>query len=173
MTNNIITAYFEADHDRLDRLFSQFQAAKRVDFPKAKPFFRNFRQGLRRHILWEEEILFPVFEEKSGVGRDAGPTAVMRREHRMIEEMLEAVHDKVRAADPESDDEERALLEVLGAHNNKEENVLYPAIDGLVSDKEAAGIFVRMEEVPPERWQNCCKHHEPSAPADIAGVSRG
>ncbi len=162
MDKKLITAYFEADHDRLDQLFTQFQKAKRVNFKEAKPFFRNFRQGLKRHIIWEEDILFPLFEAKSGMGSGMGPTEVMRREHRIIQDTLETLHSKVREANPDSDEEERALLEVLSGHNMKEENVLYPAIDNLVSEEEAARIFVAMEDISEDRWKSCCGHHSQS-----------
>ncbi len=168
MKKNVITAYFEADHDRLDHLFTQYQEHKRGDFQKAKPFFRNFRQGLKRHIIWEEEILFPMFEEKSGMGPGMGPTEVMRNEHQIIQQVLEAIHSKVREANPNSDEEEKALLEVLGNHNMKEENVLYPSIDKLVSEEETAHIFTKMEEIPEERWKTCCGN-EAQKESPVAG----
>lgn len=163
MEKSLITAYFQADHDRLDQLFQQFQKAKQRDLQAAKPFFRAFRSGLKRHIIWEEEILFPLFEAKSGMGRGMGPTAVMRREHELIQDLLEALHDKVRNGDARSEEQEKALLEVLGGHNTKEEHVLYPAIDQLASEEEAAEVFAAMEEVPEERWKCGCGHHHAGA----------
>jgi len=73
---------------------------------------------------WEEEILFPLFEKKTGM--QFGPTYVMRNEHKEIAAHLESIHKKVQKADPSSDREEQKLLEVLGAHNQKEEAILYP-----------------------------------------------
>ena len=116
MDKKLITHYFEADHDRLDTLFRHFQAHKRTDFPRAKSYFRNFLRGLKRHIVWEEEILFPIFEAKSGMPQGMGPTQVMRMEHRQIGDALEKIHDKVREQNPDSDPEENALLDVLGRH---------------------------------------------------------
>ena len=51
----------------LDVFLKQYQSLKRKDFAQAKPFFRKFKFGLQRHILWEEEIFFPVFESKIGM----------------------------------------------------------------------------------------------------------
>src|SRR6516165_10005127 len=99
---------FAADHDRLDGLLVNFQTWKRSNFEQAKEFFKEFKFGLQRHIVWEETILFPLFEQKTGmVGY--GPTEVMRAEHRQIGEHLEAVHWKVQRQDPDSDPEEKAL----------------------------------------------------------------
>ena len=155
-----IAAYFEADHDRLDHLFQQFQKKKRLDYKEAKPYFREFIKGLRRHIVWEEEVLFPFFETKSGM--TMGPTEVMRREHRMIGAILDRIHEKVRAADPDTDREEQELFEVLKPHNDKEENILYPALDQFAEPAEAAALFLAMEEIPQERFQACCGSHKPA-----------
>jgi|SRR3989338_582496 len=159
MADISITSYYEKDHDRLDGLFKAYQTLKRTDFDKAKPNFRDFKFGLQRHIIWEEEILFPLFEEKTGM-RNGGPTEVMRMEHREIGAILEAIHEKVKARDPESDSDEQKLLTVLGNHNMKEENILYPAIDRSINDNERKAVFKKMEELPPERYAQCCGGHE-------------
>lgn len=155
MGEDSVKVYFEEDHDRLDRLFKGFQDLKRTDFSKAKSLFREFRSGLQRHILWEEEILFPLFEERTGMS--GGPTQVMRTEHRQIRNHLEAIHEKVHAADPGSDAEEGALVAVLSAHNQKEEMILYPAIDQSISDADRAEVFEAMKNIPEERYAACCE----------------
>ncbi len=155
LSKESITAYFETDHDRLENIFQKFQQDKRTDFAKAKDSFRKFKQGLRRHIQWEEKILFPLFELKTGM-REQGPTSVMKMEHQKIEQELEAVHGKVRVGDPDSDEEEKQLLQTLAQHNEKEENVLYPMIDRLVDDEERKDIFLQMEKVPVHDGSPCC-----------------
>jgi iron-sulfur cluster repair protein YtfE (RIC family) len=149
---------FAADHDRLDGLFAEFQRLKRVDYPKAKENFKQFKNGLQRHIIWEEQILFPAFESRTGM-RDTGPTAVMRAEHRQIGARLEALHDKVRRADPDSDREEEALVEILSQHNLKEEMVLYPTMDRMMSEREVTAAFQAMEQLPKEAYATCCGGH--------------
>lgn len=156
-----ISEYFEKDHDRLDGLFLSYQNWKRTDFAKAREFFVSFKFGLQRHIIWEEEILFPLFERKTGITQ--GPTHVMRLEHRMIGEALEAIHRKVKNSDPESDKEEKALLDVLASHNMKEEHILYPAIDTHSDEADVQQVFRQMEELPEERYQQCCGHTESHA----------
>jgi iron-sulfur cluster repair protein YtfE (RIC family) len=163
MNEQSIKVHFEADHDRLDGLFKKFQELKRVDFQKAIECFKQFKVGLQRHIVWEEEILFPLFERK--MGSPLGPTQVMRMEHRQIREYLESIHKKVHehppkadaSGGPESDQEEQMLLTVLSAHNQKEENILYPAIDRSISDEERTYVFSAMKNIPEERYQFCCK----------------
>lgn len=152
-----ITQHYAEDHDRLDALFTSFQQLKRVDYPNAKLNFREFKFGLQRHIIWEEEILFPHFERITGMS-GGGPTEVMRQEHRQILDSLELLHAKVRVQDPDSDQEESILLGVLASHNQKEEMILYPTIDRLLGEQETAGVFAAMKNVPEERYRVCCKH---------------
>jgi len=152
-----ITAYFEADHDRLDALFNNYRKLKKEDVKKAKPYFREFLKGLKRHIVWEEEVLFPFFEKATGITQ--GPTEVMRLEHRKIGSILDRLHDKVRAGSADTDNEEQEVLAVLKPHNDKEENILYPAIDKHASSEVAGELFLKMEEIPAERLQACCGSH--------------
>ena len=153
-----ISAFFEQDHDRLDELFKTFQQLKRSDFAKAKEAFKGFKFGLQRHIVWEEDLLFPLWEEKTGMS-EGGPTFVMRAEHRQIGQQLEAAHQKVADQNPDSDQEERALLDLLGSHNMKKERVLYPAIDQLTSAEERETVFRNMKNIPEERYKLCCGQH--------------
>jgi hemerythrin superfamily protein len=153
-----ISEFFQQDHDRLDALFQSFQTLKRHDFVKAKEAFKQFKFGLQRHIVWEEELLFPLWEEKTGMS-EGGPTFVMRTEHRQIGQQLEAIHQKVAEQNPESEQEEEALLKLLGSHNLKEERVLYPSIDDVTTPEECHDVFQKMKEIPEDRYRVCCGVH--------------
>jgi regulator of cell morphogenesis and NO signaling len=156
--HNTISKFFEQDHDRLDELFKTFQQLKRSDFPKAKEAFKGFKVGLQRHIVWEEDLLFALWEQKTGMS-DSGPTPVMRNEHRQIGQQLEAIHQKVVDQNPDSDQEEQALLDLLGSHNRKEERALYPAIDKVTSPEERKTVFREMKNIPEDRYKLCCGQH--------------
>ncbi len=145
-----ITAYYERDHDRLDELFKAFQTSKRSDFSKAKEAFKKFKVGLQRHIVWEEELLFPMWEEKTGMIED-GPTPVMRFEHEQIKKLLESIHQKVEQQNLDSDQDEQALFNLLSSHNRKEERALYPSIDNVTNGDERATIFSNMNRIPEDR----------------------
>lgn len=124
----------------------------------SKEAFKEFKIGLQRHIVWEEELLFPLWEEKTGMIED-GPTPVMRFEHSQIKQYLDAIHQKVEGRNPDTDGEEQALLQVLGSHNRKEERALYPAIDNVTSAEERATIFSSMNTIPEDRYNACCGQH--------------
>ena len=153
-----ISEFYEQDHDRLDELFKTFQKLKRSDFAKAKEAFKAFKFGLQRHIVWEEDLLFPLWEKETGMS-EGGPTFVMRAEHRQIGQQLEAIHGKVAEQNPDSDQEEQALVDLLGSHNMKEERVLYPAIDQVTSAEERETVFRNMNDIPEERYKLCCGQH--------------
>ena len=146
-----INRFFGQDHDRLDELFRAFQRLKRWDFAKAKEAFVEFQFGLQRHIVWEEDLLFPLWEEKTGMS-DGGPTFVMRTEHSRIRQQLEAIRQKVAEENPDSDQEEQALLATLGTHNMKEEQVLYPALDQITTFEERAAVYHNMKQIPGDRY---------------------
>ena len=73
------------DHDRLDELLEDFQEWKAKDFARAKDFLTQFTLGLHRHLRWEETLLFPLFEQKTG---QTGLTNTLRGEHEEIREWL-------------------------------------------------------------------------------------
>ena len=155
MSHEKISVTFEQDHDRLDALFTTFQQQKRKDMAKAKEAFVEFKFGLQRHIVWEEDVLFQKWEENSGMA-EGGPTQVMRTEHRIIGECLEGIHQKVQANNPDSDLEEQRLVDVLKSHNMKEERILYPSIDQVITDQERAELYQAMKDIPEERYRTCC-----------------
>jgi len=153
-----ISTFFEKDHSRLDSLFKQFQANKSSDFALAKNCFKEFMFGLKRHIVWEEEILFPIFEEKTSM-KDSGPTAVMRFEHDLIKRELDGIHKKVKAGHINTENEEASLLEILVQHNCKEEGILYPAMDQLLTPPEVNMVFEKIEKNLAEQQPACCDLH--------------
>ena len=131
------------DHDRLDALEAQaFRAREAGDLQTAFDLYARFASGLRRHIGFEEEILFLAFEAASGTPANCGPTAVMRVEHREIEDLLEQIASGIGDAASEPDMLRARFHAVLGDHNAKEEQVLYPTTDYLLG-AETADRLVR------------------------------
>ena len=127
------------EHHRLcDALFENASAAAdAADWPALRARLAALSDALRRHFAFEEDALFPAFEEATGLRE--GPTAVMRLEHAHMRNLLEGLA----AAAPEHDPEGcRAELDnlfvMLQQHNAKEEGALYPACDQLPADQCAA-----------------------------------
>jgi uncharacterized protein (DUF2249 family)/hemerythrin-like domain-containing protein len=134
------------DHDRLDALeAAAFQKRAEGDFQSASDNYDAFAAGLRRHIAFEEQVLFPAFEEMTGMPPTAGPTAVMREEHREIEALIGRIEGGI--ADPAAPVEQlrRSLHDVLGEHNVKEEQILYPTTDQLLGADKADELVKRIQ----------------------------
>lgn len=126
------------DHDRLDALEQgAFSARESGDLPAAVELFQEFAVGLRRHIGFEEALLFPAFEDATGTPQTSGPTAVMRAEHREIEELLGRIAAGMGDLAAFLEPLRAAFHSVLGDHNFKEEHVLYPATDQLLGSIRA------------------------------------
>src|SRR3989338_8628312 len=112
--------FMSKDHDRLDGIFKEFQKASHGMPAEAKKLFSEFSFGLKRHIVWEEEILFPIFEEHAEI-KDGGPTEAMRFDHVQIEGFIGEIESKISASHTSTDAEQK-LLSVLTEHNMKEEH---------------------------------------------------
>lgn len=141
-----VTDYLQTDHRRLDAIFERFSfALKDSRWEDAGLDFREFSLGLKRHIGVEEEIVFPVFEEKTGM-KDSGPTFVMREEHKDIKALLDSILNGTDAKDAASVAKGMsALTNTLGDHNMKEEQILYPESDHFMSDAERSDVIKRAQ----------------------------
>ncbi len=145
------------DHDRLDEIFRRFAELNPENKLKQKHLFHDFNIGLKRHIVWEEEILFPIFESKTGM-LDSSPTYVMRLEHKEIKDYLERIHNAFAKNNAKGINLlEQGILSVLTEHNEKEESVLYPWIDDSLDEKEIKEVLSKMEKLPPEKYGKCCE----------------
>ncbi len=130
------------DHNRLRELFRQFQMLRSNDRAKAVQLFESFKTGLEHHIAWEEDVLFPAFE--SQFVHLGWPTQALRREHLEIREFLNAIAEKLRDENCETDVEELGLEAVLRPHTDKEESILYRMVDQVSGGEERSEILARM-----------------------------
>jgi uncharacterized protein (DUF2249 family) len=132
-----VTEALEWDHDRLDALESESFAARAAgDLALATRRFHEFAHGLRRHIAFEEALLFPAFEGRTGATAHEGPTAVMRQEHREIEQRLHDMECRFTRLEDPMTGARAAFHELMHEHNAKEEQVLYPTTDRLLTEGE-------------------------------------
>ncbi len=136
------------DHDRLDALEARaFGARDQGDLAEATALYSVFALGLRRHIRFEEELLFPEFEASAGFSSAMGPTAVMRDEHREILECLGRIEGVIGDSASGVDSIRHALHSVLGNHNLKEENIVYPGTDQALTPLERDALVARIQAI--------------------------
>ncbi|MBI2890389.1 MAG: DUF2249 domain-containing protein [Nitrospirae bacterium] len=148
-----IGGYLGGDHRRIEALWDDFRARLNAeDLPGARERFGEFSLGLHRHIEMEERILFPAFEERTGMS-GAGPTVVMRDEHEEIRRLLEAIETGlgreggVAAARDAVSSPCRELADLLNSHDQKEEGILYPTTDQLVDARAKADMVHLMRAI--------------------------
>jgi hemerythrin-like domain-containing protein len=124
-----ITASLLQHHKHCDELFAEAEnACANGDWPPAEKGFARLRDELETHFATEEEILFPAFEEATGM--TSGPTGIMRTEHRGMRELLAQMQGALVARDGDAfGGSAETLLILMQQHNVKEENILYPMCD--------------------------------------------
>lgn len=124
-----INEVMTADHKLCDDLYVSAESfVSKNDWDQANSAAKNFINCLLFHFQHEEEVLFPEFEEISGMRH--GPTEMMRHEHNEMKSLITELEKSL-----ESKNQDRylglseTLLIYMQQHNMKEEQILYPMID--------------------------------------------
>ncbi|HOL64393.1 MAG TPA: hemerythrin domain-containing protein [Accumulibacter sp.] len=131
---NKIANLLTSDHRSCDQFLATCESAvSRKEWALARSAFADFQAAMLTHFDSEESILFPQFEQRTGISR--GPTHVMRSEHLQMRQLLLLAAVALDANDV--DDycgHTETLLIMMQQHNVKEENVLYPMCDQQLAD---------------------------------------
>lgn len=134
-----------SDHRRCDDIFVAVEHAIHAQaWERASATLASFQRAMLQHFEAEETLLFPAFEEQTGMTQ--GPTQVMRSEHEQLRELLDAARDALAAQDAEAySGEAETLLIMMQQHNMKEENMLYPMCDQRLGGQVDA-LLARMQD---------------------------
>jgi hemerythrin-like domain-containing protein len=134
-------------------------AEKREEAPGHLGQLLDFLKGFvdRCHHGKEEDVLFPEMERR-GVRREGGPVGVMLMEHelgrRHIRTMSEGL-DRLQRGDADAVSAvvqgAREYSDLLRAHIQKENNILFPMADRLVPEDVAARIAEQFDEIERDR----------------------
>lgn len=128
-----ISQTLPAHHKHCDVLFSAAEeAAQRGQWQACNDAYERYAQAMLAHFAAEENILFPAFENATGM--TGGPTQIMRMEHGQMRELLGQLKTAMHAKDAETfSGVAETLLILMQQHNMKEENILYPMCDQALS----------------------------------------
>ncbi|PRZ41253.1 hemerythrin HHE cation binding domain-containing protein [Antricoccus suffuscus] len=150
MDTETLGAALEREHREIDGGIEAFTASGGKRQADLEPLIRAMA-GLRRHIYLEEQFLFPPI-------RDAGmipPIMVMLREHGELWESMDLLESALHA-DPETPDVQdlcRELLAKLASHNSKEEPIIYPQADRILSAEASTELRAFLDSGQmPEGW---------------------
>jgi len=112
---------------------------------------KEFKDALDPHSEREEGVLFPMMG--AYIGTTSGPIAVMEYEHDQAKSNIGTFLTKVEAGKA-STDEKKKLAEfiqnayfILTEHFSKEENVLFPMAERMLTDKEKADLYQKIQEI--------------------------
>ena len=128
-----ILDFLGSDHRACDDLFASAEAAvAKKNWDSAGDLFGRFQAAMARHLAMEEEVLFPAFEARTG--NSMGPTQVMRMEHAQMRSLLQDMASAVSAGNQSGFlGLSETLNMLMQQHNLKEENMLYPMSDQVLS----------------------------------------
>mgnify|MGYP001544519602 CR=1 FL=1 len=116
------------DEDQIGEPFYRFQQLKRIDPRSAFEAFSQFKTAMIRRMDSEDVELFPAFEAR--VGKEVcNISDTLRQEHEEIRRVLNEIEVKLSRSDFSTQMEERALEAALIAHNHRETNVVYSALE--------------------------------------------
>ena len=138
-----ITDVMSTDHHRCDEIFAKAEEAiSKGDWEQGAAAFQEFNDAMERHFTMEEGVLFPTFEQRTGM--TAGPTQVMRMEHMQMRQLFSEMEEAVEQKDQDKYlGLSETLLMVMAQHNTKEEQILYTMADQTLRD-EATDVLKQM-----------------------------
>ena len=126
---NTISSFLTSDHRACDNEFANLEnAIASLNWEEAKNQFNKFSADLLHHFDMEEKVMFPVFEEVTGMTQ--GPTMVMRMEHNQMRSILEDLKNDIEKKDKNHFfGVSESLMMLMQQHNMKEEQMLYKMAD--------------------------------------------
>jgi DUF438 domain-containing protein len=132
-----IAEFMTANHKACDHKFADAEvAALDGKWSEADAAFNAFNADMLLHFATEEDLLFPAL---TSAGGPSGPVQVMLMEHKQIRELLSQMAASVaQKNDSEYSGLSETLLMVMQQHNRKEENILYPIMDQMLSGEREA-----------------------------------
>jgi hemerythrin-like domain-containing protein len=159
------TDVLKDEHRGVERMLAIVEAAgKRLEaggdvpadlYLSAVDFFRGFTDGC--HHAKEEEKLFPALEQR-GILREGGPIGVMLAEHERGRAYVRAMAEAAgryskgdKSAAPVLIQNGRNYVELLRQHIAKEDRVLFPMADKVLSGAEQTQLFEAFETIERER----------------------
>ncbi len=143
---NDIAHFMTDEHRECDRLFAEAEEhVSEGDWEAAESSFAAFADLTLLHLRREEEVLFPEFEQRTGM--TGGPTVVMRMEHDQMRALIESMRVALAAGEADAflGDADTFMI-LTQQHDMKEEQVLYPMSDRAL-DTEAAAVLGRMQDL--------------------------
>lgn len=124
-----ISSFLTTDHRACDEEFANLEnAVASQNWEKSREQLNKFISDLTHHFSMEEKVMFPAFEDATGMTQ--GPTMVMRIEHEQMKQLLNSLQEDVNKKDKDHFfGVSESLMMLMQQHNMKEEQMLYKMAD--------------------------------------------
>jgi hemerythrin-like domain-containing protein len=143
-----INTTFTKQHRQCDEMFADAEAAVAAgNWQQAGQDFSAFAEAMELHLVNEEEILFPAFEN-APTGMRVGPTMIMRDEHVHIRGLITEMKNDIEQQDADHYlGLSETMLILMQQHNTKEEQMLYDMCDNALGDDEKDQVLHNMKDI--------------------------
>ena len=124
-----ISSFLTKDHRACDEEFANLENAVASDnWEESAIKLNKFITDLLHNFDMEEKVMFPTFEEVTGMTQ--GPTMIMRMEHDQMRQLLNALQEDLDKKDKNHFfGVSESLMMLMQQHNMKEEQMLYAMAD--------------------------------------------
>jgi len=140
-----ISDFMKLHHKMLTVMLDEFRSSKK-DTPKRERLFANFASLLEKHMIFEEEVLFPLFEGKTGTESLNKSTSTLRKDHKQVRDLAEKIK-KMMNNNADTDKLENHLVEILQEHEKTEFDIVYPWLDEAIGEDAAKAIIRGMKTI--------------------------
>ena len=140
----------KTDHKKILEKVDELEDAVNVsliDKNKVKEFLHFTEIFAEPHHQKEEKVLFPALEKK-GMPKEGGPIGVMLFDHETkrghIRELQKALDEN---KENEIKEQSLAIISLLREHINKEEGILYPCAEDILTEDELKNLGPQCQKI--------------------------
>lgn len=118
-----------------------------IDHVKVEEFLHFTETFVEPHHQKEEQVLFPALEKK-GIPNEGGPIGMMLMEHTAKRDYLAKMREALRESNEDKLKENtQAMISLLRDHIYKEDNILYPCAQDVLTKEELANLASQCEKI--------------------------
>ncbi|MDP2741639.1 MAG: hemerythrin domain-containing protein [bacterium] len=140
----------KSDHQNILKHLDDLEAIVNqpvINHAKIEEFLHFTETFAEPHHQKEEQVLFPALEKK-GIPNEGGPIGMMLLEHTAKRDYL----IKMREALEKNNDDKlkkntQAMISLLRDHIYKEDNILYPCAQDVLTEEEMASLALQCEKI--------------------------
>lgn len=150
MVRETIQHFYNEDRESLEQLLADFDRVNGNDVAAAREIFAEYRNALERHIRWEEQCLYTVYE---GIAGPKSGLEFLRADHAEIRELAARLEQELEFGNANVSAMERLLKSALAPHHLKEELTLCPVLDEMLTSAERVELLAWIDVVAAEHDQ--------------------